>query len=180
MTYQEQGTGSPAGAGRRVWALGLLTVLLVLSLLTQVWTLYRLARVRDAAVTQIDALTAQLDQAEHQHLSANILIDRPLPLRATVPISQRLIVPISTTVPISQQFELPLSTPLGTVELPIPLRLDVPLNAEVPVTFAQTVDISTTIDLDLRLPVSVPISDTSLVEPLRRLREQLRQLREDL
>ncbi len=180
MTQQEQGTGPPAGVRRRRWKVELLTALLTLSLLAQAWTLYTLARVRGAAVAQIDALAAQLDQAERQRLSATVLIDRPLPLRAAVPISQRLTVPISTTVHIDQQFELPLSTPLGSVNLPVPLRLDVPFRAEVPVTFAQTVDISTTVDLDLQLPISVPISDTSLAEPLRQLREQLRQLREGL
>ncbi|HEU4325359.1 MAG TPA: hypothetical protein VFS21_19605 [Roseiflexaceae bacterium] len=180
MTQEEQGAGHPAGAKRRRWKVDLLTALLTLSLLTQAWTLYTLARLRSTAVAQIDALAEQLDQAERQRLSATVLIDRPLPLRAAVPISQRLTIPISTTVPISQQFVLPLSTPLGSVDLPIPLRLDVPFRAEVPITFAQTVDISTTVDLDLQLPISVPISDTSLAEPLRQLREQLRQLRDNL
>ncbi|GAB4208241.1 MAG: hypothetical protein OHK0022_37510 [Roseiflexaceae bacterium] len=180
MTQQEHNAGPLAGVMRRRWTVELLIGLLTLSLLTQAWTLYTLARLRGAAITQIDALAGQLDQAERERLSATVLIDRPLPLRAAVPIRQRLTVPISTTVPISQQFTLPLSTPLGSVDLPIPLRLDVPFSAEVPVTIAQTVDISTTVDLDLRVPVDVPISDTSLAEPLRRLREQLAQLREDL
>lgn len=155
------------------WRMHALTLLLVLLTLTQIWTLYTLARLRNVAHAQLDDLTAQIERAEGESIAASIALERPLPVRAEVPIRQRLTVPIRATVPISQDLRVPLSTPLGSVELPIPLRLSVPISLSVPVEIDQSVAISTTVDLSGRTPIRIPIRETSLADYLRRLRERL-------
>lgn len=158
------------------WRMHALTLLVVLLTVTQIWTLYTMARLRNVAQAQLDDLADQIEQAEGQSIVVEIGLDRPLPVRAQVPLRQRLTVPIRASVPVSQDLRVPLSTPLGTAELPVPLRLSIPISLTVPVEIDQTVAVSTSVDLGGRAPVRIPIRETSLAEYLRRLRERLRAL----
>lgn len=169
----EAAVGLPPAMRRAIAVLG---TLLALSLLLHLWTFYTLYRTRTLVRNQLALLGSQVEEAQTSVARFEVPINQDVPINTTVPFDKTFNIPISTTVAISDYVDFPL---FGAV-IPVPVQFNAPVSATVPISVSTTFDLSTTIRVDLTVPIDVAVSETPLAPYLKRLREALAQLEEEL
>lgn len=173
---EQKTTRSSAGP----WTVRLLLLLLSISLVLHLWTLWSLNRVRLLARAQVGELSRQIAQAQDEVLAFNLPVTSAVPVRASIPVQQQLTIPVSTTIRLREMVNVPISTPFGEQNLNFPVTVNVPVRAEVPITIDQTVAISTPVMIDMMIPIELSVSQTPFSLYLSNLERALAQLREDL
>ena len=165
------------------WAL--LVILVLVSLVLDVFIVLQLYRARQAALRLTAQAAAELKALQGETIRYTFHFQDELPVMAEVPFREQLdvpivaAIPISTTVSVEQTLQVPVHTLLGdvTVEVPldmdIPVAMTVPIDLNVPVEISRTVPISATVPLDLEVPLAIPIAETPLADLLGELQSAL-------
>jgi len=171
---------------------GFVVILVVLALLTLLSlaangvVVFGLLRARDIALDAVTDARQQVKSLGRDTIAYTFELDQEIPIAATVPVEEEVIVPINTSVPISTSVTVPVNTGvLGTYNIDVPVQTVIPVDLQFDVPVSQTVDISTTVRLQTEVPIRIPIDETPLAEYLddldnslgsleRRLRRPLR------
>jgi hypothetical protein len=158
------------------YLLPVVLVMLGLSLGLHAWTFLTIQRTRAVAHEQVAILAEQVQAAKTETLTTDVRIRQDVPIRMSVPVQRQCDVPVNTSIPIEESVNMR----AAGVNLRVPLSLSVPISTTVPVDIDESVDVNTSVQIDLELPISVPISETNLVDYLDRLHRALVDLDEEL
>jgi hypothetical protein len=156
--------------------LPIVLVLLGISLGLHAWTFYTLHETRSAARERVEALSERIREAQGEVITSTVYIDYDLPINANVPILQTFEVPIDTTVNVDYSFDMSFAG--NTV--PVPFNFNVPISTTVPVELNENIDINTSVQLDTQIPITVPVSETIVVDYLDELHRSLVELDAEL
>jgi hypothetical protein len=163
----------------------LLVILVLVSLVLDVFIVLQLYRARQAALRLTAQAAAELEALQGETIRYTFHFQDELPVVAEVPFREKLdvpivaAIPISTTVSVEQTLQVPVRTLLGdvTVEVPldvdIPVAMTVPIDLSVPVEVSRTATVSATVPLDLEVPLAIPIAETPLADLLGELQSAL-------
>jgi hypothetical protein len=169
----------------RKMAFALLVILVLVSLVLDIFIVVQLYRARQAALRLTAQAAADLAALQGETIRYTFHFQDELPIVAEVPFHEKLdvpivaAIPISTTVSVEQTLQVPIQTLLGdiTVEVPldvdIPVAMTVPIDLSVPVEISRTVTVSATVPLNLEVPLAIPLAETPLADSLRELQGAL-------
>lgn len=110
-------------------------------------------------------------EAEDTRLRYQLRVPAGTPLRADIPIDERLSVRVDTELPIRTRIQLPIRSPFGNYTVSVPVRADVPIRTELPVRIRHTLRLRTATQDEIVLPLEIRVRDL----PLDLLRESLSQ-----
>jgi hypothetical protein len=146
-----------------VIVLVLLSALTLVSLALNGVVIYGLFRANKVALATVVSARAILGGVRDGTFSYTLTVDQDMPISASVPVNHEVSVPIHTTLPISSVVDVPVDAGLlGTFDVEVPVQTIVPVDLEVAVPVSETVEIATTVSLNTRVPIEIPIADTSL------------------
>ncbi len=166
----------------------LLTLLTLLALASGGYALFWMLKIRQMA---LDAQQVALNTVAgartlvsglgDDSFSYTVKVKHDIPVQASVPFQQEIVVPIHTTIPVSTVVIIPVNAGLlGTFDVDVPIRTMIPVNMEVTVPLSRTVEVSTTVPLDLDVPIEIPLAETPLAGYLVELDEVLGRLEDGL
>lgn len=175
-------------------ALILLALLTLLSLALNGVVIYGLLQARQIALDAQQAALKTVTDARSvvagvgdDAFSYTLKVEQEIPIAASVPFDEVVIIPVHTVVPIDTTVTVPIDLGITTYDLEIPIQTIVPVNLEFAVPISQTVDIVTSVPLDVDVPIEIPLAETPFVDymdeldaGLARLEEALDQLEEKL
>lgn len=150
-----------------------LALLLLISLALHAWTITTLLNIRQAARTEMLALTSEIAAARADTIELEVPINQRFPVNTIVEVEEELVVPVDTTVNINQQVSFPITTPFGNTMIALPIQATVPVSTTIPVTINETFPISTEVLIDMRMPISLPINETPIGGYLEQLQQRL-------
>ena len=165
------------------WAL--LVILVLVSLVLDIFIVLQLYRARQAALRLTAQAAVELEALQGETIRYTFHFQDELSVVAEVPFREKLdvpivaAIPISTTVSVEQTLQVPVHTLLGDITVEVPLDLDVPvamtvpIDLSVPVEVSRTATVSTTVPLDLEVPLAIPLAETPLADLLGELQSAL-------
>jgi hypothetical protein len=163
-------------AALQPYLLPVVLVMLGFSLGLHAWTYLTIQRTRAVAHEQVAILAAEVQTLKTETLTTDVHIRQDVPIRMTVPVQRQFDVPVETSIPIDESVDMR----AAGIDLRVPLSLNVPISTTVPVDIDEMVDVNTSIQLDVELPISVPISETNVIDYLDRLHRALVDLNQEL
>lgn len=159
--------------------LGLSLIVGLVSLALNVFLLYSLLNVRQAAMDGLDVALTSLESLEGEGFHYEYRYNDTLPVAVEIPVQQQMVIPFQGNFPINTTVKVPINAGvLGTFVLDVPIDTSVPVDVEVPVQISQTVAISTSLPLSLTVPIDVTAEDPAIQGFIDGLRQWLLELRE--
>ena len=151
------------------------------SLLVNGVLLYGLLQARQAGLEAVATARIALSDLNDRVIETSVPLHHALPIEATVPVRQDLIVPIHTTLPLSTTVSVPVDIPLlGEYRLPIPVEAEVPVDLEIVVPLSQTVRVETVVQVDTDVPVRVEVSQLGIDDLIGQIDEVLARIERGL
>lgn len=162
---------------RPIWILlaGLI-ILLALNLAL----IYGLNLARLAAIDALSNAETTLDKLANEVIVYNIKVNQAVPVKADVPLNQKIDIPLDTVIPIDQVIKFPFKTGNTQIELEMPIKADFPIDMVVPVQFNNTISVDTTVQLDTAVPVKIELNKTQLAGYIEQARLDVKQLKNRL
>jgi hypothetical protein len=142
--------------------------------------LYVLNLARLTAVEALGQVETTLDKLAKEVVVYDIRVNQAVPMKADIPLNQKMDIPIQTVIPINQEMKLPFKTPAGEIMLDVPIKADFPIDTVVPLDFNQTVKVDTTVQLDTTVPVEIAVAKTPLVNYLKQAKLDVARLKNRL
>ncbi len=162
---------------RPIWILfGGIIVLLALNLAL----IYGLNLARLAAIDVLSNAETTLNKLANEVIVYNIEVNQAVPVKADVPLNQKIDIPLDTVIPIDQVVKFPFKTGNTQIELEMPIKTDFPINMVVPVQFNNTISVDTTVQLNTTVPVKIELNKTQLAGYIEQARLDVRQLKNRL
>jgi hypothetical protein len=141
---------------------------------------YGLNRARLYVIDTLGYVETTLDRLASEVIVYNIRVNQAVPVKADIPLNQRMEIPLNTVIPIDQVLRVPFQTASGQIEVEMPLNTDFPINMRVPVDFNETISVDTVVHLDTSVPVEIEVGRTSLVNYLTEAKLKVSRLRDFL
>lgn len=152
-----------------------------ISLLVNGALLYGLLQARQAGLEAVAAARVALSGLNDRTIEASVPLHHALPIEATVPVRQDLIVPIHTTLPLSTTVSVPVNLPIvGEYRLTVPVQAEVPVDLEVVVPLSQTVQVETVVQVDTEVPVRVEMRRLGIDDLIAQIDEALATMEQKL
>lgn len=155
---------------------GLVIFLLILNLTL----LYGLNRARLYVIDTLGYVETTLDHLASEVIVYDIRVNQAVPVKANIPLNQRMEIPLNTVIPIDQVLRVPFQTGSGQIEVEMPLNTDFPVNMRVPIDFNETISVDTIVHLDTLVPVEIEVGRTSLVDYLTEAKLDVSRLKDFL
>ncbi len=157
-------------------ALIVLTMLTLLSLMLNGAVIYGLLQAQQIALNVVSDARAIVNDIGDVTISYTVEVDQEIPVAASVPFYEEVVVPVNTVLPVDTTVVIPIDLGLTSYDLEVPISTIIPVDLEIAVPISKTIDIVTTVPLDLDVPIEIPISDTPLVDYLEELDAALAQV----
>lgn len=151
-----------------------LWLLVLISLLLNVFVLGQLLRIRRGASEALVSASAILADLQTQTLELTIPVDETIAIDTDLPVDETLTIPIQTEVPINTIVTVNVDGGvLGGIPLRIPISTVVPVDLETDVRINQTFEVHAPVELALEIPVRIDVAETSLYDTLGEAQEAL-------
>ena len=157
-------------------ALIVLTVLTLLSLTLNGVVIYGLLQAQRIALGAVSDARAIVTSIGDVTISYTVEVDQEIPVAASVPFYEEVVVPVNTVLPVETTVMVPINLGLISYSLEIPISTIIPVDLEIAVPISTTIDVVTTVPLNVDVPIVIPISDTPLVDYLEELDAALAQM----
>ena len=170
-----------------VIALISLTLLTLLSLTLNGVVIFGLLRARQTALDVRQTILNAVHDARSivtgvgdDTFAYTLEVQQEIPIEASVPFDEVVIVPVNTVIPIDTTITVPIDLGITTYDLEVPIQAIIPVDLEFAVPISQTVDVSTTVLLNVDVPIEIPLDETPLVDYMEELDAGLGRLEADL
>ncbi len=155
----------------RVW-LGILTLLVMVSLLLNGILIFGLLKARDVALNALTTARNTLAVMGNEPITTSVHVNHAIPLNTVVPIDQTIHVPLDITYPLSTVVTTYIEVPvLGRQDISIPIETSIPIEYDLTVPVAVEVPISMTYVLEAEVPISFEIPP-EIRSPLDKMLQQ--------
>ena len=171
--------------GKGAWHYWLLWIVVIFSLMLNIFLFYGLYTTRQRVQQEIANVALAMDTVQLENFDLPIEINETLPLKMEVAYNDTFEVPIKTTIPVSTSIvvndnialpindivsinrdirvaiavlgqEIPIDIPLRA-DIPIDLFIDVPVNLEVPVETEIPLDLMVEVPVDTVIPIDTEV-----------------------
>jgi len=158
-----------------------LWVIVVISLLLNLFTLRELVVARSAARQAITDSIAAIDQFEQSTISTSVKIDDTIVIDTDLPVDESFPVEIKDSFPIDTVLAVPVDAGLlGTLHLNVPIKTTIPVDVKPTVSINQTFHVKAPVPLKLDVPIQVQIATTGLGPALDGIKARLQALADRL
>ncbi len=144
-----------------------LSVLLLVSLGANAYTLYLLSLARDQVAATLSTARTALGEMQTQAFSTEVTINQSVPISATLPFNHVFNVPINTVYPLVTTVETYVQIPLlGRQNIAIPIEADIPvaLTLDIPVQTSLPISFSYHLSMTVPVEVTLPLGSLTPVE----------------
>jgi hypothetical protein len=150
-------------------ALIVLTVLTLLSLTLNGAVIYGLLQAQRIALGAVSDARAIVSSIGDVTISYTVEVDQEIPVAASVPFYEEVIVPVNTVLPVDTIVVIPIDLGVTSYDLEVPINTIIPVDLEIAVPISKTIEVVTTVPLDVDVPIEIPLADTPLADYLEEL-----------
>ncbi|MGC9467759.1 MAG: hypothetical protein ACP5HS_04160 [Anaerolineae bacterium] len=141
----------------QIWQYAI-SLLVILSLLLNVFLIVTLLNIEVGLRQAATAARTALSEAIDDPFSVSVKVDQEIPINATVPFSDTILVPVVFDFPFSAVVNTYVDLPvLGRQNIAVPVETTVPISETFEIPIEMSIPISMTYTLETEIPVRVEI-----------------------